>query len=105
MHERKCFDLLNFSVQIKPDARIPWGGGGAIGIGGGSNFGLTPQEIPLNTNANDSLANTKLDGIHLVNLTDAKANMTSFNVFMKSHIIDSRRCAGNETTFIYKGML
>lgn len=91
----KCFDLLNFSVQIKPDARVPWGGGG-------SNFGQAPQEIPLN-NANDTTANTKVDGFHLVNLTDAMANMTSFNVFIKSHIIDSRRCAGNETSFTYKG--
>lgn len=91
----KCFNLLNFSVQIKPDARVPWSGG--------SNFGQTPQEIPLNNNANDTLANTKLDGIQLVNLTDAMANMTSFNVFMKSHTIDSRRCAGNETSFTFKG--
>lgn len=90
-----CFDLLNFSVQIKSDARVPWGGGG-------SNFGQTSQDIALN-NSNDTTTNTKLDGFHLVNLTDAMVNMTSFNIFMKSHVIDSRRCAGNETSFTYKG--
>lgn len=95
----KLFRFIEFhSVQIKPDTRVPRGGGGA----GSSNFGQISQEIPLN-NANNTQLNIKVDGFYLVNLTDAMANLTNFNVFMMSHVIDSRRCAGNETSFTYKG--
>lgn len=86
------FHTNTHSIQIKPDARVPWGGGGQI-----------TQEIPLNNANNTQTNNIKLDGFYLVNLTDAMANLTNFNVFMKSHVIDSRRCAGNETSLTYKG--
>lgn len=84
---------MNFRVFIKPDAHVPWGGGG------GSKMEL---EIPLSS-VDDSMVSTKENGIHLVDLTDAIANLTSFKVSMKSHVVDSRRCAGNETSFTYKG--
>lgn len=86
---------MNFSVFVS-DARVPWSGAGS------SDFGQISQDIPLN-NANNTSTNSKVDGFYLVNLTDAMANLTNFNVFMKSHVIDSRRCAGNETSFTYKG--
>lgn len=78
-------------VQIKPNARLWWGG---------RNLDVSENEIPLQR-LNETIQDE--ESFHFVNLTEKTSNLTEFNVLIKAHVIDTRRCAGNETNFTYKG--
>lgn len=81
------------SVQIKPNARLWWGG---------PNTAVSSREIPLKY-FNESI--DQEDGYHLVNLTQSITNSTEFNILVKAHVIDSKKCAGNETSYTYSGKI
>lgn len=96
IHSNECHCkvfLTDLSVQIKPNARLWWGG---------KNLDVSAREIPLQ-NLNETMQHE--DGFHFVNLTERMSNLTEFNVLIKAHVIDTRRCAGNESTFTYNGKL
>lgn len=61
---------------------------------------MSAREIPLK---NFSGSINQEDGYHLVNLTQTMSNSTEYNILVKAHVIDSKRCAGNETSYTYNG--